>query len=330
MPDTAPGTPPDTPPDTAPGTPAPRVRLHDPYAERRSVVLDGHRVRYWFYDVDRTPKPLLVLVHGFRGDHHGMEPIVAALAGCRLVVPDLPGFGESSPFDSGPHDVAHYAAWLTELVPHVAGEDAAPVVLGHSFGSLIVATALQRGRGAPLAILVNPIAAPALEGPRSVLTRLAIFYYWLGARLPDRLGSALLTNRGVVRGLSMLMAKTRDRGLRRWIHTQHRRYFSIYASRQVVLEAFRASVGSDVSQLAPDIDVPTLLIGGDRDDITSPAAHHRLKSLLGSAELTMIAGVGHLIHYEAPDQAARAIRRSLERAGLTGTGTGTLDAGEPG
>jgi hypothetical protein len=33
-------------------------------------------------------------------------------------------------------------------------------------------------------ILVNPIGAPALEGPRGVLTRLAVLYYCLGARLP--------------------------------------------------------------------------------------------------------------------------------------------------
>jgi pimeloyl-ACP methyl ester carboxylesterase len=282
--------------------------------DRRQDHVHGGTTRYWVYGADEAA-PTIVLVHGFRGDHHGMEPIVAALPGCRLIVPDLPGFGESTPFDAGPHDVENYAAWLVELVHEVAGEDD-PVLLGHSFGSLVVGAALRRGLSTPLAILVNPIAAPALEGPRGLLTRLAVFYYWLGARLPERLGLALLSSPGVVRGLSMLMAKTRDRGLRRWIHDQHHRYFSVFASRQVVLEAFRASVGSDLSQLAPGIAVPTLLIGGDQDDITSPKAHHQLQTLFGSAELTMIAGVGHLIHYEAPDQAANVIRRALERAGL--------------
>jgi pimeloyl-ACP methyl ester carboxylesterase len=296
--------------------------MPSPYAEalaalptrRRQVDVHGSTTRYWVYGADAAA-PTIVLVHGFRGDHHGLEPIVAALPGYRLIVPDLPGFGESTPFDAGPHDVDHYAAWLVELVREVAGEDDA-VLLGHSFGSLVVGAALHRGLSAPLVILVNPIAAPALEGPRGLLTRLAVFYYWLGARLPERLGLALLSSRGVVRGLSVLMAKTRDRAVRRWIHDQHDRYFSVFASRQVVLEAFRASVGSNLSQLAPGITVPILLIGGDRDDITSPAAHHQLESLFGAAELTMIAGVGHLIHYEAPDQAAGAIRRALERAGL--------------
>ena len=82
-----------------------------------------------------------------------------------------------------------------------------------------------------------------------------------------------------------------------------------------------------VFALAAGIAVPILLIGGDRDDITSPAAHHRLESLFPSAELTMIAGVGHLIHYEAPGQAADAIRTALRRNGLPPANT--QDAHEP-
>ena len=282
--------------------------------ERRQLLVHGSRTAYWVYG-DDSAGPTVVLVHGFRGDHHGMEPIVAALDGCRLVVPDLPGFGESTPFDSAPHDVDSYASWLRELVGELdLRED--PVVLGHSFGSLVVAAALRAGLTTPLAILVNPIAAPALEGPRGLLTRLAAGYYWLGARLPERLGLALLSSPGVVRGLSLVLAKTKDPVVRRWIHDQHRRYFSVFASRQVVLEAFRASVGSDVALFAPDITVLTLLIGGDRDDITSPAAHRRLAELLPHSELTMISGVGHLIHYEAPDRAAHAIRLATERSGL--------------
>ena len=52
--------------------------VENPYAERRSVELDGYRVRYWFYDADRQRKPLLVMLHGFRGDHHGLQLIKGA------------------------------------------------------------------------------------------------------------------------------------------------------------------------------------------------------------------------------------------------------------
>jgi pimeloyl-ACP methyl ester carboxylesterase len=194
------------------------------------------------------------------------------------------------------------------------------VILGHSFGSIVVAAALSDQRSADrlgphAVVLVNPIAAPALKGPRGVLTRLAVFYYWLASALPEKLGFALLRNRAIVRIMSVAMAKTRDKSLRRWIHNQHDRYFSAFSDRGVVLEAFRASVSNDVSQFAPQIPFRTLLIAADKDDITPVSAQHRLVRLFPDAILEVIGGVGHLIHYEVPAQAATHIARFLERQG---------------
>jgi pimeloyl-ACP methyl ester carboxylesterase len=277
---------------------------------RHSLSVLGSVTRYWEYG-DPQALTTIVMVHGFRGDHHGLEPVVAQnLAGVRIVSPDLPGFGGSSPFADRAHDVEGYAAWLAAFVLQLAPAGRL-VILGHSFGSIIAAAALARGLPADTAVLVNPIAAPALSGPRGVLTRLAVFYYWAGARLPERLGYALLRNRAIVRVMSMSMAKTRERTLRRWIHAEHDRYFSAFANRQVVLEAFTASVSHDVSEYARQISAPTLLVAADRDDITPLAAQHRLVGLFPQASLTVIEGVGHLIHYEKPAEAAAAITAFL-------------------
>jgi pimeloyl-ACP methyl ester carboxylesterase len=157
-------------------------------------------------------------------------------------------------------------------------------------------------------VLVNPIGAPALEGPRGLMTRLAIFYYWASAKLPARAGFALLKNGLIVRVMSVTMAKTRDRALRRFIHDQHDRYFSEFADRDTLLEAFRASVAHDVSEYAADIPVPTLLVAADRDDITPIEAERALVRRFSDARLAEIEGVGHLIHYERPVEAAQHIR----------------------
>ncbi|MFO7689201.1 MAG: alpha/beta hydrolase [Cryobacterium sp.] len=275
-----------------------------------ALVVLGADTRYWDYgpvDAGTT----IILVHGFRGDHHGLEPVVAQnLADTRLVSPDLPGFGASAAFIDRPHDIAAYAQWLAAFVSALAPSGRV-VLLGHSFGSIIVSAAVAGGLTGHAVILVNPIAAPALAGPRGVLTRLAVFYYWAGARLGDRFGFALLRNRVIVRVMSISMAKTRDHQLRRWIHAEHDRYFSAFSSRQVVLEAFTASVSHDVSEYAGMVPVPTLLIAADRDDITPLAAQHRLVTLFPRAQLSVIDGVGHLIHYEKPAVAAAAIARFL-------------------
>lgn len=280
-----------------------------PVREHTVAVLNSP-TRYWEYG-DPAATTTLVLVHGFRGDHHGLEPVVAQLGGLRMIAPDLPGFGASPALAGIRHDIQGYGRWLRAFVDALA-VDGRLVTLGHSFGSIIVSAALAEGGLKPDAVvLVNPIAAPALSGPRGVLTRLAVFYYWLAARLPRRLGFALLRNRVIVRIMSIAMAKTRDGALRRWIHDQHRLYFSSFADRDVVLEAFQASVGNDVSEFAARIPQHTLLIAAEKDDITPVAAQRRLVTLFPDATLTIIPGVGHLIHYEAPARAAQFITEFL-------------------
>jgi pimeloyl-ACP methyl ester carboxylesterase len=275
--------------------------------ERRTLRVLGGETAYWVYGDEDAPVTLL-FVHGFRGEHHGLEPVVAYLPGIRIVSPDLPGFGESAPLTGRRHDIATYAEWLTEFAAQVAP---GATVLGHSFGSIVAAAAVADGLPTPRLILVNPIGAPALEGPRGVLTRLAVLYYRVAARLPRRLGDAVLRNRLIVRVMSVSMAKTHDRTLRRFIHDQHDTYFSRFADRDVLLQAFVASVSNDVRASAPRIRVPVLLVAAQRDDITPIEAERRLARMFPDAGLVEIPAVGHLIHYETPRVAAEAIRRFL-------------------
>lgn len=289
--------------------------MPSPYSERlRRLPVKRHEVdvrggvtAYWEYgpaDAETT----VVAVHGFRGDHHGLEPVLAFLPELRVIAPDLPGFGESAPLPGRTHDLDEYAGWLSEFAAEVAP---GAVILGHSFGSIVTAAAVAGGLPTPRLILLNPIGAPALEGPKGLMTRLAVLYYALGARLPAGLGTALLRNRLIVRVMSITMAKTKDAALRRFIHDQHDTYFSRFSDRDVLRDAFVASVSHDVREFAGRIDVPTLLVAAERDDITPIEAERTLATLFDDATLVEIARVGHLIHYETPAEAAGAIRRFL-------------------
>jgi len=273
----------------------------------REHVIDvlGSDTHYWDYGPEDAATTVVV-VHGYRGEHHGLEPVVAQLRGLRIISPDLPGFGDSTPLVGRSHDIAGYAAWLGAFVAGL-GLGSAPVILGHSFGSIVVSAAVAGGLATPRLVLVNPIAAPALEGPMGILSRLTLLYYRTGRALPERLGKALLSNWLIVQFMSSLMSKTHDRNLKRWIHDQHHTYFSRYANRDSVVEGFEASIGSDVSMFAERLTVPTLLIGANQDPITTVAAYHRLEALVPDARLVVLQGVGHLIHYEKPREAAREI-----------------------
>lgn len=269
------------------------------------VEVLGSRTRYWDYGPLDAPVTI-VAVHGYRGEHHGLEPVVAHLDGIRVIGPDLPGFGESTPLTESDHSVEGYGRWLAAFV-RALDLASPPVILGHSFGSIVASHAVAQGLETPKLILLNPIAAPALKGPNAFMTRLTLLWYRIGHALPERAGSAWLGNRAIVRFMSGLLAQTEDAQLRRWVHDQHRTYFSRYSDRDTVVEGFRASIGSDVSEVARELTMPTLLVGASNDPITTVAAYQRLHEAIPGSTLHIIQGVGHLIHYEKPREAAEQI-----------------------
>lgn len=248
------------------------------------------------------------MVHGFRGDHHGMDRIAGAVRDRDVIVADLPGFGITPPLSAG-LSLDSYCDHLAGLVAEVSTRwQAAPIVLGHSFGSILVAhMTARRPDTAGELILINPITSPALEGTAKFLTALTRLYYGLGARLPEPIGHQLLANPVIVRLMSEVMATTRDRGLRRYIHDQHARHFSTFSDRTSLAAAFDVSITHTVTEVARHLTMPTLVIAGDKDAIAPIAATREFIAELADARFVELFGVGHLVHYERPDEAASAI-----------------------
>ncbi|WP_010202508.1 alpha/beta fold hydrolase [Salinibacterium sp. PAMC 21357] len=279
--------------------------LEQNQATHSTIEVLGATTHYWEYG-PADAETVLVLVHGFRGDHHGLEAVCAHIRDIRIISPDLPGFGESAPLSGRVHDISGYALWLEAFVESL-GLTGRAVLLGHSFGSIVVAAAIARGLETPQLILVNPIAAPALSGPNAVLSKITLAFYRAARALPHALGAPMLSAWVVVRVMSLAMVKTHDSELRRWVHQQHHAHFSSYANRDSLLEGFEASIGSDVSMFAEKILMPTLLIGARSDPISPVPAQQRLAHLIPDARLELFADVGHLIHYERPREAAELI-----------------------
>ncbi|GLY66452.1 alpha/beta fold hydrolase [Amycolatopsis taiwanensis] len=285
-------------------------------ASERVDRISGADLHYWMYrdglpGSDGDPRTV-VMVHGLRGTHHGLELIAEALPGRRVVIPDLPGFGDSGPMVGRRHDVDGYAQAVIELIELLGGRIRPVVLLGHSFGSVVAA------RVASLApellhrlVLVNPIATLPLRGPRVVMSGLTSAYYALGKALPIRMGRRWLSSKWLVLAASRAMTRTKDKQLRRFVDDSHLRYFSRFHSPAVLDESFQASVTSTVADYADSLTTPTLMIAGETDEIAPLAGQYELAGRLADAELVVIPEVGHLVHYETPTPAADAIERFL-------------------
>ncbi|QCU77929.1 alpha/beta hydrolase [Citricoccus sp. SGAir0253] len=352
-----------------------RDRVFVPPAPRNTAVITGHPARtperllvdvpdprsgrstplaVWHYPATTgdpgRPLPPIVMVHGFRGDHHGLALLADCLPEREIYLPELPGFGHSPAFPDATHTVDHYAAAVGSalrslgLVPVAAGErpsavppegSARPVLLGHSFGS-VVASRLASADPTPWAglVLVNPICEPTLAAEGSpverALTRLTQAYYEAAAALPLRAGQALLSSPAVVWFTGTLLTKTQDLQALAYLHDQHQSYFSAFDGRRTLVEAYRASITSSVLDHADGLALPVLLIAGAQDELGSVAGQERLAARIGGASpevtLEVLDGVGHLIHYERAPEAARLVRRFTDSlAGTPGTApTGPL------
>ncbi len=272
-----------------------------------ALVIDDTLTHWWEYP-SNPAAPTVVLIHGFRGDHHGLELIADALPEFRVLIPDLPGFGASEIWESDVTSIDDYGRWLRAFLAATKTTDA--LVVGHSFGSLVVANGLQGKRRAPI-VLINPISQRALTGPRRFVAGIASAWYFIGGALPVMWGDAWLSNPLFVRIMSILMVKSRDPLLRRWVHDQHASYFSLYSDRDSLVRAFAVSTSTTVSDFAANMDAPVLLIAADKDDITPLAAQVAVQKVFPSAELVVLTGVGHLVHYEKPIETASAIRAFL-------------------
>lgn len=252
----------------------------------------------------------IILIHGFRGTHHGLELIAKNLTDVSAVIPDLPGFADGPKLDT--HNLDSYVAWLRGFIKDQKLKTP-PILLGHSFGSIISAAyAAQYPDTISKLILVNPIGAPALEGPRAILSKLAVFYYWVGRKLPGSFAHKWLASNLIVMVMSVTMAKTKDRKLRAFIHDQHRKYFSLFHTPASVAEGFKTSISHSVRDVAAHITTPTLLVVGDKDDITPLEKQKALVKLFPTARLTVINNVGHLTHYETPREVAQAVQAFIK------------------
>lgn len=278
-------------------------------AIRRTVKIAGRQVVYFEYPATANPAKTLIMIHGYRGNHRGLEAIAGGLSKYQVIIPDLPGFGESEPLQNK-HSIDAYANWLRDFCK-VLGFQSKTHLMGHSFGTLVVGNYATKNPVQSVA-LVNPVSSPALLGPRAALTNLTKIYYLLAGFAPKFAGEWLLRNKMAVMVMSIVMAKSKDRKLRSWIHNQHLSNFSDFATVQVATEGYEASISANLEDYASKIEAPVLVVAATLDDITDIETQRRVAKLYPNASYQEIQNVGHLVHYEAPEQAAKLISEFLD------------------
>ena len=265
----------------------------------------------WTTGTPSQRQPLL-FIHGFRGDHHGLQFIAENINGRQSFIPDLPGFGQTPPLP-GKQTLETYTSFVRGLADWIENQTGKqPVLVGHSFGSIVAAHTAAEARASRPLVLINPIVSLPDRGPGRLLTVTVDNYYRIAEAAPEKIGNFLLKNRPTVRLMSEAMATSRDRDTRRFIHDQHQQHFSSFSDRKSLADAYRVSTHHTVREVETQLTMPVLVISGRADAIASPRATRAFVKRLPNVEHHEFPRVGHLVHYERPTETARLIENWLD------------------
>lgn len=283
----------------------------------RFVDVDGRRVHAYV----TGSGPDVVLIHGAFGSLRDFTfDLTERLSErYRVIALDRPGLGYSDrtdpsyarAFASQAESPAEQAALLAAAARELGAER--PVVVGHSMGGVVaMAWALDQD---PAAVVM--LAGVALPWPGDL--------GWIYQVNGTALGGGLVTpvlSAWVPR--DRLRQSVRDTFAPQPMPEGYADHIGAYMP--VRLRAFRANARQvntlrphvvEMEKRYPDLTLPIEILHGDADSTVPIAVHSGpLSERIGSANLTVLPGIGHMPHHADPEAAVAAIERAAARAGL--------------
>ena len=238
--------------------------------------------------------PALLLVHGFGGAAWNFSELAPLLPGRRLIIPDLPGHGASSPLPAP--TLTGFADVLAEIL------DGPVDVLGHSLGGVVALRLAERHPS-----LVRSLVLAAAAGISSSTRWAEITIALTGIVQPGRIAGRRVGRVARSRRLRNLVfggfeVANPDLLTERAVHG----FLRGPTMHTDALGAGLALVADDPRQDLDRVRCPVLVLWGARDKQVPLEDGFEYARRLG-APLRVIADCGHLLIGERPDVCARAV-----------------------
>jgi len=272
---------------------------------------DGTRIHAQLFGPDDAPT--VVLGHGWmEGTRFFTHQIRELSRDHRVVAWDLRGHGRSGDPTGGDYSIEAIAADLDAVLEAAlpAGERA--VVAGHSLGGM----AIVAWAG------INPDAVRERVGAAALLN--TGVHGLIADSLVIRSPAALEWTRDAI-GRTILAAPGRLPSRSSPVSYEVVRYLALGPDAGPATVAFceelllscgpeaRAGCGATLAELhlvesIASLDVPTLVVAGERDRLTPPVHSRRLVDALPQGEYLELERIAHMSPVEAPDEIARRLR----------------------
>jgi 3-oxoadipate enol-lactonase len=248
--------------------------------------------------VEEGAGPPLLLVHGFPLDYTMWRHQIARFAAThRVIAPDLRGFGRSG-VTPGKVSMAQFALDLSEILELL--QESRPVVLcGLSMGGYIAWQFFQNHRH-QLAGLIICDSKASPDSSEAVRQRLE------SAEKLEQEGTRFLADAMLPKLFGEPLLKNPPAFVQETIEVMLRSDPAACAAAQRGMaerEDFRPRLSS--------IDVPTLIVCGERDAISPPSEMREIAAAIPGAKYVEIPRAGHLSPLESPEPVNEAIGEFL-------------------
>ncbi len=216
----------------------------------------------------------VLVLHGWGiGSDSWVEAaVLLAQGGFRVIVPDMPGFGKSQVPERA-WNVDDYVGWVKDFTDELKLDNF--VLMGHSFGGQ-VATKFAAKYPEKVDKLIL-CAAAVVRRPRLGSRQLLAKYLAKTKVIFQHIPFGIYP---VLRKIVYRIAGTRD-----------------YAQLQgVMAQTFLNVVAESVLDSVKRINIPTLIVWGDKDTETPIEDAHEISHQLINSKLITIPGAGHKLH----------------------------------
>ncbi len=266
----------------------------------------------------------IVLTHGWGANRTEWSDLKRQLADrFRLIVWDLPGLGLSTRPDNNDYSLENLARDLEAVLGLAGGRPA--ILLGHSIGGMITLTFCRlfpEAIGTRVAGLVlvhttytNPVRTTNMAGLHTALERPVIvpllhLTIWLAPLV------WLMNWLSYFNGTAHLSTKRSGfAGTESWDQVEFATRFKPHASPAVLARGMFGMLRYDATDILESIQVPTLVVAGDRDPVCRPEASERIRLGVPAARLTALVPAKHMGLIEHNERFAEIVREFATACG---------------
>lgn len=237
----------------------------------------------------------VLLLHGVTGYKEDMLPLADRYEaiGYRVVALDLPGHGGSAWIDGVTFRTL--AAWLRTFVVGMGGFD---LIVSNSFASAVLYEYLKSESPDDQMQYIMNCPTPDTSRLTNALQRIT-------SRVPLKPGWLLYTS-WIGNGIRVAtLARKRDRRSISWLRqSEQGKRHRVSPRASVVLSSMLYTDENpyEKNTISPSVQSRVTVVQGAKDNVATRRTPKILRELLPGADHILLPGVGHILHFEAPDE----------------------------